>query len=342
MMSNVAKALSGVRSGQFTFILTLDLKSPHKYIIFSDQHKGSGDRADDFKRCKVAYRAALEYYHEKGFTLILLGDAEELWEQGWKSVRNEYRDILNLEASFPVDRYFRLWGNHDDLWMINKHVRNKLSPYMPGGAVWEAIRFEVRENAQHLGTLLLLHGHQGTFESDKIRGLARLALRAHRYLQRWFKVGRQSPSKDECLSKTHETQMYNWADDESNLVLITGHTHHPIWSSKTHLQRLQEELEALRQQPSRPGISTEIEEKELEILTRERKHPPCREGSEPIPDPNPCYFNTGCCKFEDGDITGIELVNGELRLIKWNSKPAPSVRTLFEADGLSSIFASLT
>ena len=29
------------------------------------------------------------------------------------------------------------------------------------------------------------------------------------------------------------------------------------------------------------------------------------------------YFNRGCCCFDDGDITGIEIEGGCIRLIKW-------------------------
>jgi hypothetical protein len=31
----------------------------------------------------------------------------------------------------------------------------------------------------------------------------------------------------------------------------------------------------------------------------------------------PTYFNSGCCCFSDGDITGIEIADGCMRLIKW-------------------------
>ena len=31
----------------------------------------------------------------------------------------------------------------------------------------------------------------------------------------------------------------------------------------------------------------------------------------------PCYFNTGCCSFRDGDVTGLELASGEIRLVRW-------------------------
>ena len=30
------------------------------------------------------------------------------------------------------------------------------------------------------------------------------------------------------------------------------------------------------------------------------------------------YFNSGCCCFDDGDITGIEIEDGSIRLIKWH------------------------
>src|SRR5215213_788570 len=51
-----------------------------KFIIFSDQHKGKRDGADDFMLCEPNYLAALDYYNDKGYHYIALGDCEELWE----------------------------------------------------------------------------------------------------------------------------------------------------------------------------------------------------------------------------------------------------------------------
>lgn len=48
-----------------------------RIVIFSDHHRGVRDGADDFMRCEKAYSAALGYYLELGYTLIVLGDAEE-------------------------------------------------------------------------------------------------------------------------------------------------------------------------------------------------------------------------------------------------------------------------
>jgi hypothetical protein len=56
---------------------------------------------------------------------------------------------------------------------------------------------------------------------------------------------------------------------------------------------------------------------------------------------SPCYFNTGCCRFEDGDITGIELDAGQIRLIKWGEEDGKIARKELEAAGLSEIFVFL-
>jgi hypothetical protein len=44
----------------------------------------------------------------------------------------------------------------------------------------------------------------------------------------------------------------------------------------------------------------------------------------------PTYFNSGCCCFSDGDITGIEIENGSIRLIKWTSNDHQPQRCVLE------------
>jgi hypothetical protein len=55
----------------------------------------------------------------------------------------------------------------------------------------------------------------------------------------------------------------------------------------------------------------------------------------------PCYFNTGCCSFSDGDLTGIEIAGGRIKLVRWpddagNPKPKVLVSML-----LAEVFKSL-
>lgn len=77
---------------------------------------------------------------------------------------------------------------------------------------------------------------------------------------------------------------------------------------------------------------------ELEWIKAEGPTPP--EALELLVKPRKCcYFNTGCCCFPDGDITGLEISEGELKLVRWpndNDRPAPqilarvSLQTLFQ------------
>jgi len=69
-----------------------------KFIIFSDQHKGAKDGADDFMFCEPNYLSALDYYNENNFFFISLGDSDELWENRWPSVKK------NNHASFEKEK----------------------------------------------------------------------------------------------------------------------------------------------------------------------------------------------------------------------------------------------
>ncbi len=75
----------------------IPLGEQHRYVIFSDHHKGAGSDADDFKPCRETYLAALDYYFDHDYHLIILGDAEELWEESIEEVLNEYPEVFNKE-----------------------------------------------------------------------------------------------------------------------------------------------------------------------------------------------------------------------------------------------------
>ncbi len=49
----------------------------------------------------------------------------------------------------------------------------------------------------------------------------------------------------------------------------------------------------------------------------------------------PSYFNSGCCCFDDGTITGIEISAGFIRLIKWSLTDGKPRRIVAEEERLS-------
>lgn len=38
------------------------------------------------------------------------------------------------------------------------------------------------------------------------------------------------------------------------------------------------------------------------------------------PDSKPCYFNTGCCSYGNGNISGLEISNQKIRIIEWKAE----------------------
>ena len=336
---DLTRALAASRMpGMRGFVVrSLDLATPHRFAILSDQHKGARDAADAFRQCEAAYRAALVHYRDRSFTLVLLGDVEELWEQGFSEVARHYTELLELEASFGPDRYVRVFGNHDDDWMDPVRVHADLVAWTPTPAVYEGLRFDVVDGGTPLGTVFLVHGHQGTLFSHRWRGFSRAVMRVWRRVQSVLGVPVPTPATDPCLRGDHDRQMYEWAAAQSKLILVAGHTHRPVWSSRTHLQKLEAELEALRAgDDGRPELRERARRLEATIAAMTAKSPPCHDSAKL----HPAYFNTGCCIFDDGDITGMELEDGELRLVKW---PAGGTepRVILEAEPLRTILARL-
>ncbi len=52
----------------------------------------------------------------------------------------------------------------------------------------------------------------------------------------------------------------------------------------------------------------------------------------------PSYFNSGCCCYSDGDITGIEIADGHIRLVKWHTIEGGSQRLVLEEASLENVF----
>jgi UDP-2,3-diacylglucosamine pyrophosphatase LpxH len=302
---------------------TIDLSST-RAIILSDHHRGARDGADDFRRCEPAYNAALAYYFREGHRLFLLGDVEELWECSAKEVLPAYERTLSLERAFHDEgRCVRFFGNHDDLWQSELAVRRRLAPALPGVEVREALRLDVVDGGKRLGRLFLTHGHQGT-AGYEWRVISHPVLRfVWRPFQRLLKIASTTPAQDWDLRERHETAMFEWASAHPDgIVLIAGHTHRPVFWTKVPDVDYAGRIAELRQRLG-DGHDAALEA-ELEYVIAEQHR---SEGlSRPFPEP--CYFNTGCCSFGDGDITGLEIAGGEIRLVRWpdrEGRPLPLV-----------------
>jgi predicted phosphodiesterase len=296
-----------------------------RFVIFSDHHRGVRDGADDFQRCEKAYSAALGYYLESGYTLIVLGDAEELWECRPAPVVASYQATLLLEAEFhKKNRYCKMYGNHDDYWEKESGIKSLLGPiFGPSLQIRENLRLLFDQGNEPTKEIFLVHGHQGDFLSDHTKTISKFFVRyLWRPFQRLTKIKLTTPATDYTARDEHSIAMYGWAEKKNGLVLIAGHTHLPVFEIRDQLARLELELEQART----AGNAGRVAELRAQLeLSRARARE--RDGRG-LSLGKPCYFNTGCCSYSDGDVTGIEIADGQIKLVRWpddSGNPKPKI-----------------
>jgi UDP-2,3-diacylglucosamine pyrophosphatase LpxH len=297
--------------------------STDRIIIFSDHHKGGDDGADDFKNCADNYRAALNHYKAREYTLLILGDGEELWEYSANEVIGSYPDIFLTEKFFhDADRHMRFYGNHDNDWENPTAVKKHLRTFFRDIVVHEGVKFHVTDGNNILGTMFLVHGHQGSTFSDRLINISRPFVRyVWRPIQNITKFRSTPPAKDWRLRGKHNIAMYNWAVQKSGVLLVAGHTHKPNFPSGNQVAYFSQEYnEALS---NRSAVVDEDLEEARESLAFAKAQE------------QPCYLNSGCCSFEDGDITGIEIETGQVRLVRWSSSTGTPVRSVLDFDDLT-------
>ena len=315
-----------------------------KFIIFSDQHKGNRNGADDFRGAEKNYLKALDYYSSNDFYFINLGDSEELWENSIWKVKKKNRATFEAEKKFLLNnQYVKVFGNHDLYWNTSPwaylHLRNMFGEKVK---VYEGVLLKTiigeRDGDTHdvaagkALTIFLTHGHQGDGQSDGNWFSRFFVQYIWAPVQSLLRINPNTPAYNAEKKTLHNTMMYEWAAQQKDLLLITGHTHQPVFESLTHLERLYKGLQVAQQ------ANDQHETKKIldQILERERDFTAVAID---YMEMKPAYFNTGCCCFSDGDITGIEIEDGFIRLIKWSQAKG---RQVLEENSLANVSAGLS
>jgi len=323
--------------------VVLDLKENSRIIVFSDQHRGAKNGADDFMKAEGSYLAALDHYFQNKFQFISLGDSEELWENTLSQVKKHNTVTFEAEKKFILqDRFFKVFGNHDLYWDNTLLSSQQLKTiYGKKLRVFEGIIVELNNKEKSIEknlkeskkpftffketntdddklpiancplTIFLTHGHQGDASSDGNWFSKGFVANIWAPLQAYLRVNFNTPAYDEDLKTSHNLIMYEWSAKYKNMVLITGHTHQPVFESLTHPERLYKKLGAAVKE-SRNEEANAIEA-EIKRRGRDYKTTPAQ-----FLDIKPSYFNSGCCCFRDGDITGIEITYKKITLVKWS------------------------
>ncbi|MEO6637130.1 MAG: metallophosphoesterase [Ginsengibacter sp.] len=296
------------RPGKRGVALDVDF-SIDKFIIFSDHHKGNKSPGDDFASNEKNYLDALDYYFSNQFHYINLGDSEELWKYTPEEVISKNVQSLQSEARFHVaKKYFKTFGNHDLTWKdkleVTKWFKDIFKLPLP---VYEGVLLKTKIEGKPL-TFFLTHGHQGDKMSDNNGFSTWLVSHIWRPFQRYLRLNVNTPAKDFELRDRHNIIMYEWSSHKKNLVLITGHTHKPVFAAGLYSDH----------------PNNRINEKKIEKNAEKTKR-------------KPSYFNSGCCCYNDGDITGIEIADGKISLVKWHWENNTAQRVVLEEVELTKI-----
>lgn len=224
----------------------LKIDESSKLILFSDCHRGDNGWADDFAHNQNLLLHALNIYEQNNFTYIELGDGDELWEnKHFVDIYKAHKHVFVIMKKFyENNRFHMIHGNHD--MVQKKKQQSNKSPYK---------FFSYRENKEidlfpnikiHEGLvlrytptnkkILLVHGHQGDFWSDKYWKVSRFFVRHFwKPLQiRGWKDPTSPASNFSKQEKVHN-KLKNWADNEEQM-LICGHTHRSVFpiNNKLH------------------------------------------------------------------------------------------------------------
>ncbi len=304
-------------------IKKLPLSKDDKYAVFSDLHLGDGGNADNFSRNEETLSSALNYYKNKGYSIILLGDIEEFWQFDLNMVRKRYDDsIYNLLSSFPNNAVHRVFGNHDIDWDLRDPIEE--TDDKPS-RVPEALMLDK--------DIFLIHGHQDDKLSEKKRWSRRYWVRVFKIIEpvcRILGYENYSATKSQ-VPQDRERVYYTWAK-ENKIFLVCGHTHRAMFASRVYSDWLRNKIDegntALEtysnDHPNRPKLSKDIKKwkKDLKIeRKRGRDINPLEANGVPLP----CYFNSGSGLYTAG-ITSIEIEKNIIRLIKWESDKSLSPR----------------
>ncbi len=325
------EALNAAR--QQALRLTDDQLKHDRTIILSDVHKGDRQPGtDDFAHNEQVYCEALRYYLDHDYRLILNGDIEEGWKNNYADIIAAYESTaFALEREFALrDRYVRIYGNHDQEWANPLFVQRTLTPVLGRPIrVYPAVFLGDR--------LFIVHGHQGELNADRRAWLSRRVVRyIWRPLQQAFGLNLNHASGDAAAYRDRDHYLFEWANAH-RLLLVAGHTHRALlrpFFLSDQFRLIQDRLVRKLSGTSDPYLRDRLSST-IERLNRLLQSPP--------DDSNPAtnYFNEGCCVHTDG-LTGIEIEQGEVRLIRWkNSQPGVNPRHVVQSSDLGAILARL-
>lgn len=256
----------------------IEFDNDSKLVFISDVHRGDGGYADSLRVNENIYKAALCFYYENDYTLIELGDGDELWKnKNCLDIAYTYSEVFNILNKFHENkRLYLIYGNHDIIKSNPEFIRKQQKIFNKIGYKFGYEMLNLYQNVKFYEgavlrytplnkDILAFHGHQVDFINCELWRLSRFLVRyVWRFLEgvAGFKAP-TSPANNYDKGSKIDDILQEISKKEKRMI-ICGHTHNDIF----------------------PEVGKGL------------------------------YFNDGCCVFPSA-ISCIEITKGEISLIKW-------------------------
>jgi predicted phosphodiesterase len=285
-----------------------ELVNPHRLVVFSDLHLGDGGRTDDFLPNAGMFSQVLrEFYLERGYSLVLNGDVEELQRFSLDAIMEQWAEVYELFDAFAGSTgLHRLFGNHD-MDLVNGVEHNF--------ELGEALRFSFEGNS-----IFIFHGHQTAKQFERFNKLVGFGLK---YFANPLKIKNYSVAHDSLKRFRTEERVYEFSSAKKVLSII-GHTHRPLFESMSKVDSIKFEIERLCRKYPKAGKQKQAK---IERSVAAHRHElaqldlsgESRANVASLYNANlvvPCMFNSGTVIGKSG-MTCLEIVDGRLSLVHW-------------------------
>jgi UDP-2,3-diacylglucosamine pyrophosphatase LpxH len=248
-----------------------------KFILFSDCHRSDNSFADDFADNRNVYYHAMTQYYKEGFSYFELGDGDELWENVY------FKTIFEAHKSV----YLLLKKFHDS----NRYFK-----------IWGNHEMNFKDK-KHVEKILFTYTNT---QNDTVQPLF-TGIQCHEAL-----VLQHKETKQELfLTHGHQADYMNYVGWKINRFLVRilwrplqiWGISDPTSPAKNYVERIKIELRIKK------WIANN--NRKLTIVGHTHRPSFSYPNAHTVP-----YFNDGSC-VHPRSITGIEIVEGTITLIKW-------------------------
>src|SRR6201999_1342327 len=111
--------------------------------------------------------------------------------------------------------------------------------YGQGVKIYEGVILQTKVKGKELA-IYMTHGHQGDLQSDGNWFSKWFVSDIWAPFQAFLRINPNTPANNDQLKTLHNKIMYEWSAKRKNTILITGHTHQPVFRSLTELEALYE------------------------------------------------------------------------------------------------------